>query len=670
MGVNRKFAENLYVCNCGLRPECADRSADKSCMVCFGIISSMKKNYKLTFLTKKMHRFFPLMLFAVSLGNAYGYGWTDPETGITWDYGIIDGFSRVNGVYSGNDLKGVVAIPSKINDYPAKWIQNQAFWGKSEVTEFIVPEGVVWIGTNAFMSCTSLTKISLPSTLTCICDRAFNTCTALESIELPRGVVICESQAFKSCTSLKSISVEEGNASLRSSGSMLLRGNELIAAGWGDSSLVIPEGVEKIAGSVFYGDTTLTSVVYPSTLKEIGEESFRDCSGLKYVSLPEGFVTLGSMAFYNCASLVSATLPSTLIFKDYHAFSKCGNLKSVLFRCDLLPGIDRVDFKEDNCVVYVLNGKTGWTVPGKFYSMNVVYLESGEVRTAEVDGRVWKYMLEPNGELTLVGCTAGLTGEVAFPQFVDGMSVSRIGDSAFRENYNLRGVNIPVGVLRIGRSAFERCEGIERVKMPISLCEIGSSAFRECTSLSSVQIPMSVATMGAFAFRDCRSLRSLEIANPALHTGVGAFDGTPADVKIEDGLGFICVVTEVCGAAVSIPETWKLKFPLFSQMFGSDFPKALMRPSGKVDYKGAPMYVWQDFVAGTDPTDVHSKFRAIIEMESGSPKISCQPELSEEERSLRKYTVLGKVRLSDSDWVEVGGNLSEYNFFKVLVEMK
>ena len=60
-----------------------------------------------------------------------------------------------------------------------------------------------------------------------------------------------------------------------------------------------------------------------------------------------------------------------------------------------------------------------------------------------------------------------------------------------------------------------------------------------------------------------------------------------------------------------------------------------------------------------------------IKIVDDKPIISVTPELSEAEKSIRKYTIYGKMSLSDSDWKEVNTNKeSEYNFFKVTVEMK
>ena len=72
-----------------------------------------------------------------------------------------------------------------------------------------------------------------------------------------------------------------------------------------------------------------------------------------------------------------------------------------------------------------------------------------------------------------------------------------------------------------------------------------------------------------------------------------------------------------------------------------------------------------------DPTDINDAFTATIKIVDDKPVISVVPALSEGEKSIRKYTVYGKVSLKDTDWIEVkAGKEGEYNFFKVTVQMK
>ena len=84
------------------------------------------------------------------------------------------------------------------------------------------------------------------------------------------------------------------------------------------------------------------------------------------------------------------------------------------------------------------------------------------------------------------------------------------------------------------------------------------------------------------------------------------------------------------------------------------------------------MFVWQDYVAGTDPTKPEDTFKASItfDKDTGKPVISWTPELSEAEAAKREYKVFGKAKINDKDWTLVDGDAEDFNFFKVSVGMK
>lgn len=81
--------------------------------------------------------------------------------------------------------------------------------------------------------------------------------------------------------------------------------------------------------------------------------------------------------------------------------------------------------------------------------------------------------------------------------------------------------------------------------------------------------------------------------------------------------------------------------------------------------------MWQDYVAGTDPTDVNDVFRATIDMSGGTPVVSWTPVLSAAEAAKRTYTIFGRKSLLSGDWTVISsGQKANYNFFKVRVAMK
>ena len=153
-------------------------------------------------------------------------------------------------------------------------------------------------------------------------------------------------------------------------------------------------------------------------------------------------------------------------------------------------------------------------------------------------------------------------------------------------------------------------------------------------NLTNVVIATSVSRIEENAFADCPNLKSLTFGNSIMTA------------------------------------QWMEQFPRFEEKFGNDFAKAVTAWTGKTDGTYAPMLVWQDYVAGTDPTDENDIFKASITLVDGVPQVSYTPELPEAETAKRKYTTYGKARLQDEEWHVVDGDAASYNFFKVTVEMR
>lgn len=86
-----------------------------------------------------------------------------------------------------------------------------AFYGCSNLTSIIIPNGITNIGAYAFYNCTELTNISLPVSLTTIAIEAFYGCTNLTSFTIPINVKSISTRAFKNCINLECVIFENPN---------------------------------------------------------------------------------------------------------------------------------------------------------------------------------------------------------------------------------------------------------------------------------------------------------------------------------------------------------------------------------------------------------------------------------------------------------------------------
>ena len=237
---------------------------------------------------------------------------------------------------------------------------------------------------------------------------------------------------------------------------------------------------------------------------------------------------------------------------------------------------------------------------------------------------------------------------------------------------------IPEGVTRIQSGAFSGCSGLTKVEIPDSVVQLDTTAFDGCNRLWTAwyRTLANLSAGGGGSSGGGTSgggkTVSLTVTNVVVHyvtQSVPSEAVTPGT----NSTGIVNVIAEVtAGKAIAISEDWAKQYLGFEETFGSDFAAALTRETGKRDGAGNPMYVWQDYVAGTDPTDPESVFTASLtfDAETGEPVISWSPELSPAEAAKRRYTVSGKVRITDSDWVPVEGNAGDFNFFRVSVEMR
>jgi hypothetical protein len=91
-----------------------------------------------------------------------------------------------------------------------------------------------------------------------------------------------------------------------------------------------------------------------------------------------------------------------------------------------------------------------------------------------------------------------------------GTAVTSIGNSAFKDCYELTSVTIPDTVTSIGYEAFYCCS-LTSVTIPDSVTNIESCAFTGCGGLTSVTIPNSVTNIGSSAFSHCHGLTNVVV---------------------------------------------------------------------------------------------------------------------------------------------------------------
>lgn len=94
------------------------------------------------------------------------------------------------------------------------------------------------------------------------------------------------------------------------------------------TSVLLPEGVEKIAGGAFSKLKNLININFPKTLKQIGKDAFQGCYSLKNVNLL-GVEVVGEGAFAGCKSLISVVFGENVKEIGARAFYDCENISTL-----------------------------------------------------------------------------------------------------------------------------------------------------------------------------------------------------------------------------------------------------------------------------------------------------------------------------------------------------
>ena len=142
--------------------------------------------------------------------------------------------------------------------------------------------------------------------------------------------------------------------------------------------------------------------------------------------------------------------------------------------------------------------------------------------------------------------------EINIPLEIDGMTVTGIGENAFKGCYYIVKVVIPDTVTEIKAGVFANCPNLEQVVVSPELFKISDRAFANCTNLSSlipsdedaelfentVYFPDKMVAIGTEGFSGCESLHFLKFSDDSACCilGSGAFMGCSSLIGDESGV--------------------------------------------------------------------------------------------------------------------------------------
>ncbi|MCQ2416497.1 MAG: leucine-rich repeat domain-containing protein [Oscillospiraceae bacterium] len=322
-----------------------------------------------------------------------------------------------------------------------------------------VPKNVTQIADEAF-TMTEISSISIPSSVAAIGERSFSLCAELHTVAFTEGLREIGINAFDGCHVLRSAALPD---SIHSIGAWAFCNCS------GLRSVSIPEHIDTIARGTFSGCSKLEELTIPGNVKYLDNRAFYACTSLVNLTLSKGLKTIGREAFACCSSLATVYIPETVTEICEDAFAGCSELRTVV----IPPSVTKLHpyaFGTDS------NVQTITTVTG-----------SVAHQYAQMHGIMCYTEREAN---LLRGCN---------PAFFIEYGVLK----KYTQEYNVRDIMIPEGVIRIGKHAFEQNRQLVSIVVPEGVVDIDNYAFNGCRSLQRIYLPSTLKSIGKFAFRDC-----------------------------------------------------------------------------------------------------------------------------------------------------------------------
>ena len=466
---------------------------------------------------------------------------TSTEEGAEFVYKINESGEASIIRYRGKSAQ--IIIPEQIDGYPVTSIGESAFFNNTKITEVTLPSGITLIGKSAFEGCSTLRKINLPSSVEKIGDKGFYNCICLEELAIESGSALKEigDNALSGCRSLKG--EEYGNAKYLSTGDspydILLSAKDtsittaeihtdtrIINGGAFDrcaslTSITIPENIEFIGNSAFYGCTKLETIFFNavsmgdltpsanlfarvattsetmtlyvgSSVKRIPANLMNGTSRLRVLRFIDGSVceSIGEGAFAN-TPLPEVTIPASVKVIEPLAFANCDWLKTIK-----LDSIQLNDLDDNNRIfegscdkvtdVTLTIGRNVVHVPSYFcesmHRLNYVKFENNEVTKSFGEGAFFgcQTILKVDITSRKAWCESSFANEYSNPLrygnavlYVNNKSVTEgfaltenidyIADYAFTGYKKLEKIIIPKTVTYIGKNAFDGVENLNHI---------------------------------------------------------------------------------------------------------------------------------------------------------------------------------------------------------------
>ena len=260
---------------------------------------------------------------------------------------------------------------------------------------------------------------------------------------------------------------------------------------WNISKLDVPEGVEAIGAWAMTYMSNLMRVTLPSTIKNIGENAFYNDSNLEIV----------------VSNIANPCVLSDRVFKVESWNSQTNVWEVSLSPATLyIPVNTRSKYDEAGWTAQFTKVEEGELLEGFDGVLKYSYSTGSDEATVIQDDS-YKELAE-----VTIPATATLGGK--------SYKVTNVGNSAFRDCYNLTTVTLSDGLVSIGKYSF-RNSSIKEIAFPKTLKSIGEGAFEDCWQITAVRLPDNLESVGRYAF--CYMSNLQKVILPSIIQSIGDY---------------------------------------------------------------------------------------------------------------------------------------------------
>ncbi len=634
-------------------------------------------------------------------------------------------YASVDGVLFTKDMLEILCCPGgKTGDYvipdSVEDLQALVFRGCSRLTSVTIPAAAYIDGWPFFDKCDNLTAINVHSSNTNyrVVDGVLYNRDLTELLKCPEGktgnitipasVNKIEGNALRGCHRLTAINVDNENETFESLDGVLFdKGLAVLLQfpGGKGGAYAIPAGTVWLKEFAFYACTNLTSVVVPEFLWAIPPFAFAECTNLERVFFNEA-MSIEDFAFYGCDSLEG------IYAKKYYYWNVGHNLfdmnsPTVIYYHYLTSGDgwgkklagrptalwiyeEPVPFSEsfesegempERWRLEFLEGTADWAYQAGGYAGNPNTAHSGNynaVLYAPAADRVKTKLVSPmidlgvhpkSATLSFWHCMQNKSGDIdelrVFYKTTLNTNWTHLATYTDETpEWTQRTLALPDP----SRTYFIAFEGTANFGYGVCIDDVEVTVESPTITVTfdpqggSTPSPQSKSVTFGSAYEALATTLRSGYTFGGWYTNavcMGAQVTSATTVAIAADHTLYAKWTELATSTtpVPVPYSWLEKYPTLMSMAGGNHEIAAII---NLDLDG--MLTWQEYVAGSDPTNKASVFLSLIGVNAGQPLINWVPDLG----TTRVYTVNGKTNLNDAAW---GPTNSGSRFFKVKVGM-